>query len=194
MIRSQLLFSPVEPDPGLYLAPVQDVPDVSEGEVTGQPQMDDLPGVRVQLLHGPVQGQPALPLLRLLRWIVGGRPDRPGAPPPGERSASAAPAPCTTAAWRWRTAIPEACSPRGRSPAVGGPGRRSPGTAPPPGQRPGTGRRDSGTPAGRAVRTGLHPGGAMAVASFRVLLSIGPRDGTFVTGSERKIFGTRPGS
>ena len=34
--------------------------------------MDDLPGVRVQLLHGPVQGQPALPLLRLLRWIVGG--------------------------------------------------------------------------------------------------------------------------
>ena len=116
--------------------------------------MDDLPGVRVQLLHGPVQGQPALPLLRLL-----GRPDRPGAPPPGERSVSAAPAPCTTAAWRWRTAIPEACSPRGRSPAVGGPGRRSPGTAPPPGQRPGTGRRDSGTPAGRAVRTGLHPGG-----------------------------------
>ena len=35
--------------PDVYKRQVQDVPDVSEGEVTGQPQMDDLPGVRVQL-------------------------------------------------------------------------------------------------------------------------------------------------
>ena len=105
------------------------------------------------------QGQPALPLLRLLRWIVGGGLTgqvlllQGSVPLPPLQLL--VPQPLGDGAQPYlRRAVPA-----GRSPAVGGPGRRSPGTAPPPGQRPGTGRRDSGTPAGRAVRTGLHPGG-----------------------------------